>query len=102
MIREKYRGIRPAAGYPSCPEHTEKQPIWDLLEAEKHTGATLTSSFAMAPPASVSGLYFAHPEAKYFHVGALAEDQVADYAERKGWPLEEAEKWLQANLGYGD
>lgn len=102
MIREKYRGIRPAAGYPSCPEHTEKQAIWDLLDVEKHTGATLTSSYAMAPPASVSGLYFAHPEAKYFNVGGLAEDQVTEYAERKGWSLEEAEKWLQSNLGYGD
>jgi len=100
MIKEKYRGIRPAAGYPSCPEHTEKGAIWNLLDAEKHTGMTLTSSFAMFPPSSVSGLYFAHPEAKYFPVGRIGKDQVEDYAARKGLEVSEAERWLQPNLAY--
>jgi len=100
MVKEKYRGIRPAAGYPSCPEHTEKQVIWDLLEAEKHTGMTLTSSYAMFPPSSVSGLYFAHPEARYFPVGRINRDQVEDYAARKKISVQECEKWLQSNLAY--
>ncbi|MFP4156457.1 MAG: methionine synthase [Opitutales bacterium] len=100
LIKEKYRGIRPAAGYPSQPDHTEKQIIWDLLDAEKHTGATLTSSYAMHPGSAVSGLYFAHPEAKYFQIGPIGRDQMQDYAERKGLRLEVCEKWLAPNRGY--
>ncbi len=100
LIKEKYRGIRPAAGYPSCPDHTEKPTLWRLLDAKKTTGIGLTSSYAMDPPSSVSGLYFGHPEAKYFHVGKLNVDQIEDYAVRKGMSLEEAEKWLSPNLGY--
>ena len=98
LIREKYCGIRPAPGYAACPEHTEKQLIWDLLSVEAHTGMKLTESFAMWPGASVSGWYFAHPEAKYFAVAKIQSDQVEDYAKRKGWTLEEAEKWLGPNL----
>ncbi|NOH59126.1 methionine synthase [Alteromonas sp. 07-89-2] len=98
LIREKYRGIRPAPGYAACPEHTEKQLIWDLLSAEQHTGMKLTESYAMWPGASVSGWYFAHPDAKYFAVAKIQADQVEDYAARKGWTLEEAEKWLGPNL----
>lgn len=100
MLKEKYRGIRPAAGYPACPEHTEKQAIWNLLDVEKHTGMSLTSSYAMFPPSSVSGLYFAHPESRYFPVGRITRDQVEDYAGRKKWSIEETEKWLQSNLAY--
>jgi 5-methyltetrahydrofolate--homocysteine methyltransferase len=100
LIREKYRGIRPAAGYPSAPDHTEKDTIWGLLDAEKATGIKLTSSYAMHPGASVSGLYFAHPDSRYFAVGRLAKDQVQDYATRKGWTLAEAEKWLSPYLAY--
>ncbi len=100
LIQEKYRGIRPAAGYPSQPDHTEKQIIWDLLDAEKNTGATLTSSFAMHPGSAVSGLYFAHPEAKYFQVGPIDRDQMQDYATRKGLSLEVCEKWLAPIRGY--
>jgi 5-methyltetrahydrofolate--homocysteine methyltransferase len=100
LIKEKYRGIRPAAGYPSQPDHTEKQIIWDLLEAEKNTGASLTSSFAMSPGSAVSGLYFGHPEAKYFQVGPIDRDQMADYAQRKGLDLETCERWLAPNRGY--
>ena len=98
LIREKYQGIRPAPGYAACPEHTEKQLIWDLLSAKEHTGMTLTESYAMWPGASVSGWYFAHPEAKYFAVAKIQPDQVEDYAKRKNWTLEEAEKWLGPNL----
>ncbi|MGB0567698.1 MAG: methionine synthase [Alteromonas macleodii] len=98
LIREKYQGIRPAPGYAACPEHTEKQLIWDLLSAELHTGMKLTESYAMWPGASVSGWYFAHPDAKYFAVAKIQADQVEDYATRKGWTLEEAEKWLGPNL----
>jgi 5-methyltetrahydrofolate--homocysteine methyltransferase len=98
LIREKYQGIRPAPGYAACPEHTEKQLIWDLLSAKEHTGMTLTESYAMWPGASVSGWYFAHPEAKYFAVAKIQPDQVEDYAKRKSWTLEEAEKWLGPNL----
>jgi len=98
LIREKYQGIRPAPGYAACPEHTEKQIIWDLLSAEQHTGMKLTESYAMWPGASVSGWYFAHPDAKYFAVAKIQADQVEDYATRKGWTLEEAEKWLGPNL----
>jgi 5-methyltetrahydrofolate--homocysteine methyltransferase len=100
LIKEKYRGIRPAAGYPSQPDHTEKQIIWDLLDAEAQTGATLTSSYAMHPGSAVSGLYFAHPEAKYFHLGPIDKDQMQDYADRKGLSLEVCEKWLGPNRGY--
>ena len=100
LIDEKYRGIRPAAGYPACPDHTEKRGLMALLEAEKNTGIRLTESCAMTPASSVSGLYFGHPEARYFAVGAIGKDQVADYAGRKGVPLGEMEKWLQPNLAY--
>ena len=98
LIREKYQGIRPAPGYAACPEHTEKQLIWDLLSAEENTGMKLTESFAMWPGAAVSGWYFAHPQSKYFAVAKIQADQVEDYAKRKGWTLEEAEKWLGPNL----
>ncbi|MGB0211276.1 methionine synthase, partial [Algiphilus sp.] len=100
LIEEKYQGIRPAPGYPACPEHTEKEAIWDLLDVEKNTGMQLTESMAMWPGAAVSGLYFAHPESRYFVVGRINRDQVADYAKRKGWTLQEAERWLGPNLGY--
>jgi 5-methyltetrahydrofolate--homocysteine methyltransferase len=99
LIREKYQGIRPAPGYAACPEHTEKQLIWDLLDAEKHTGMTLTESYAMWPGASVSGWYFSHPEARYFAVAKIQPDQLESYAERKGWDRQTAEKWLAPNLG---
>ncbi|NTV47373.1 MAG: methionine synthase, partial [Chlorobiales bacterium] len=100
LIAEKYQGIRPAPGYPACPDHTEKSAIFDLLEAEKHTGVSLTETFAMNPAASVSGWYFANPEAKYFGLGKIGKDQVQDYAKRKGMTLAEAEKWLAPSLGY--
>jgi 5-methyltetrahydrofolate--homocysteine methyltransferase len=100
LIKEQYRGIRPAAGYPSQPDHTEKAIIWDLLDAEKNTGATVTSSFAMSPGSTVSGLYFAHPEAKYFQVGPIAKDQMQDYAKRTGKTLEDCERWLAPIRGY--
>ena len=100
MIKEKYRGIRPASGYPATPDHTEKQVIWDLLEAEKNTGATLTENFAMNPGSCVSGLYLAHPSAKYTVVGPIAEDQMEDYAKRKDLDLKECERWLAPNRGY--
>ncbi|WP_222844529.1 methionine synthase [Saccharomonospora sp. CUA-673] len=100
LIKEKYDGIRPAPGYPACPEHTEKQTLWDLLDVERTTGIELTESMAMWPGAAVSGFYFSHPESRYFVVGRLGRDQVEDYAERKGWTLQQAEKWLSANLGY--
>ncbi|MEM7313325.1 MAG: methionine synthase, partial [Planctomycetota bacterium] len=100
LISEKYRGIRPAHGYPACPDHTEKRKLFDLLDAEKNAGMELTSSFAMTPAASVSGLYFAHPDARYFSVDRITQDQVADYAKRKGMPLTEVERWLAPNLGY--
>ena len=100
LLKEKYRGIRPASGYPSAPDHTEKEAIWSLLDAEKATGIKLTSSYAMHPGASASGLYFAHPDSRYFVVGRLGKDQIRDYARRKGWTLAEAEKWLAPSLGY--
>ena len=100
LIAERYTGIRPAAGYPACPDHTEKLTLWDLLDVEQATGITLTESMAMWPGASVSGLYFSHPQSQYFVVGRLARDQVEDYAARKGWTLAQAERWLSANLGY--
>ena len=100
LIAENYRGIRPAPGYPACPDHTEKGLLWQLLEVERNAGIYLTGNFAMTPTAAVSGWYFSHPEARYFGVGKLDRDQVADYARRKGWTLAEAEKWLAPNLGY--
>ena len=100
LIEEKYQGIRPAAGYPSCPDHTEKKILWDLLEVEERAGITLTESYAMWPASSVSGLYFSHPESRYFAVDQITRDQVEDYAKRKGWPISTAERWLAPNLGY--
>jgi 5-methyltetrahydrofolate--homocysteine methyltransferase len=100
LIREEYRGIRPAAGYPACPDHTEKGTLWQLLDVEKNAGITLTESFAMWPGSSVSGLYFGHPESRYFTVGKLGRDQLVDYQARKGMPLAEVERWLGPNLGY--
>ncbi|RMD55163.1 MAG: methionine synthase, partial [Candidatus Thermofonsia bacterium] len=99
LIAEKYRGIRPAPGYPACPDHSEKQTIFALLDANQ-AGITLTESCAMYPAASVSGYYFAHPQARYFGLGRINKDQTADYAARKGWSLETAETWLASNLGY--
>jgi 5-methyltetrahydrofolate--homocysteine methyltransferase len=100
LIKEKYRGIRPAAGYPAQPDHTEKAFLFDLLKAEQATGMALTESFAMNPPSSVSGLYFAHPQSHYFGVGKIGPDQVADYAARKNWTLQTAERWLAPILAY--
>lgn len=100
MIRERYRGIRPAAGYPASPDHTEKRILFDLLQAEENTGITLTEHFAMWPASSVSGLYFAHPKSKYFAVAKINRDQIEEYANRKGMNVEEAERWLAPNLAY--
>ncbi|WP_279235594.1 methionine synthase [Nocardioides sp. SR21] len=100
LIAEKYRGIRPAPGYPACPEHTEKRTLWELLDVQDSAGIELTESMAMWPGAAVSGWYFSHPQAQYFVVGRVGPDQVASYAERKGWSLAEAERWLSPNLGY--
>jgi 5-methyltetrahydrofolate--homocysteine methyltransferase len=100
LIDEKYRGIRPAAGYPACPDHTEKGPLWQLLNVQKNTGMLITESFAMWPGSSVSGLYFAHPESRYFSLGKIDRDQVTDYAERKGMSVAEVERWLGPNLNY--
>ena len=100
LIEEKYRGIRPAPGYPAQPDHTEKRTIFDLLEATERTGIDLTESLAMTPPSSVSGLYLAHPQAEYFGVGKIDRDQVEDYALRKGWNLATAERWLSPILAY--
>jgi 5-methyltetrahydrofolate--homocysteine methyltransferase len=100
LIKEKYRGIRPAAGYPACPDHTEKATLWDLMNVEAKTGIKLTESFAMWPGAAVSGLYFAHPESRYFAVNKITRDQVEDYAKRKGETVEEIERWLSPVLGY--
>ena len=100
LIAEKYRGIRPAPGYPACPDHTEKSTLWELLDAEKNTGIQLTETFAMLPAAAVSGWYFSHPKSRYFAVGKIDRDQVKDYAVRKGWTVAEAERWLSPNLGY--
>ncbi len=99
MIAEKYQGIRPAPGYPACPEHSEKAPLFELLDATKETGLVLTDSFAMWPTAAVSGFYFSHPQSQYFAVGKIDHDQVADYAKRKNWDLAKAERWLAPNLG---
>ena len=100
LIAEKYRGIRPAPGYPACPDHTEKRPLFRLLDAERHTAIRLTETLAMDPAASVCGLYFAHPQARYFSVDRITREQVEHYAHRKGWTLAEAERWLAPNLGY--
>jgi 5-methyltetrahydrofolate--homocysteine methyltransferase len=100
LIAEKYRGIRPAPGYPACPDHTEKALLWKLLDAEARTGTSLTENFAMNPPSSVSGLFFGHSEARYFQVGNIGKDQVEDYAKRKDMPLRVVEKWLAPNLDY--
>jgi 5-methyltetrahydrofolate--homocysteine methyltransferase len=102
MISEKYRGIRPAPGYPACPDHTEKALLWELLEPEKNAGMTLTESYAMLPAAAVSGWYFSHPEAKYFGTGKLAKDQMDDYAARKGMTRKEIERMVPHLLGYMD
>jgi len=100
LIHEKYRGIRPAAGYPACPDHTEKGTLWRLLDVQANTGMQITESFAMWPGSSVSGLYLAHPESRYFALGKIDRDQVADYAGRKGMSVEEVERWLGQNLNY--
>jgi len=100
LIKEKYRGIRPAPGYPACPDHTEKTALWQLLDVENNIGIQLTDSFAMFPAASVSGFYFSHPESRYFAVGKINKDQVEAYANRKGMDVETVERWLAPNLGY--
>ena len=100
LIREEYKGIRPAPGYPACPDHTEKAALWRLLDAERTTGIRLTESYAMFPTAAVSGWYFSHPESHYFGVGQVDREQVASYAVRKGVSLDEMERWLAPNLGY--
>jgi 5-methyltetrahydrofolate--homocysteine methyltransferase len=100
LIDEKYQGIRPAPGYPACPDHTEKGPLFQLLAADKNAGMTLTDAFAMLPTASVSGFYFSHPQSRYFAVGKIERDQAADYAHRKGMDLAQAERWLAPILNY--
>jgi 5-methyltetrahydrofolate--homocysteine methyltransferase len=100
LIREKYQGIRPAPGYPACPDHTEKRNLFELLDVENKIGVSLTDSYAMYPAASVSGMYYAHPDAKYFGLGKIEKDQVEDYAARKGFSVEEIERWLSPNLNY--
>ncbi len=100
LITEKYQGIRPAPGYPACPDHTEKALIWELLKVEENTGITLTESYAMFPTAAVSGFYFSHPESRYFGVGKINKDQVRDYAHRKSMTITQVERWLSPNLGY--
>jgi 5-methyltetrahydrofolate--homocysteine methyltransferase len=100
LIQEKYRGIRPAAGYPACPDHTEKGTLWNLLDVQANTGMLITESFAMWPGSSVSGLYFAHPESRYFSLGKIGRDQVVDYHERNGMSVEQVERWLGPNLNY--
>ena len=100
LIQERYRGIRPAPGYPACPDHSEKRTLFALLDAEARIGLRLTGNFAMQPASAVSGYYFAHPQSQYFVVGRLGRDQVADYAARKGIGIAEAERYLAANLDY--
>ncbi|HXV75492.1 MAG TPA: vitamin B12 dependent-methionine synthase activation domain-containing protein, partial [Candidatus Polarisedimenticolaceae bacterium] len=100
LLRERFRGIRPAPGYPACPDHSEKRTLWRLLDVERETGIRLTESYAMQPAAAVCGLYFAHPAARYFSVGPIGRDQVASYAHRKGWTVADAERWLRPNLAY--
>ena len=100
LIKERYTGIRPAPGYPACPDHTEKHMLFEALEVQKNAGISLTESCAMWPAASVSGIYFAHSQAKYFALGKITRDQVEDYAARKNMPVEEIERWLAPNLAY--
>ena len=100
LVREKYRGIRPAPGYPACPDHSQKPELFRLLNAGQNAGLSLTESFAMIPISAVSGYYFAHPQAEYFGVARIGRDQVEDYARRRGIPLEQAEKYLRPNIGY--
>ena len=100
LIKERYQGIRPAAGYPACPDHTEKGTLWELLKPDEAIGLQITESFAMFPTAAVSGTYFAHPQSRYFGVGSIGRDQVEDYAKRRGWSIEKTEMWLAPNLGY--
>jgi 5-methyltetrahydrofolate--homocysteine methyltransferase len=100
LLAEKYRGIRPGAGYPACPDHTEKATLWSLLDAEAHRASASRRATRCGPASSVSGLYFAHPEARYFTLGKIDRDQVADYAARKGMTVAEVERWLAPNLGY--
>jgi len=100
LIIEKYQGIRPAYGYPACPDHSEKETLFRLMDAEKHTGINLTENFSMSPAASVSGLFFAHPESRYFFVGNISSGQAADYASRKYVDVQTVEKWLATNLNY--
>jgi len=100
LIGEEYRGIRPAPGYPACPDHTEKAALWELLDPERAAGITLTESYAMHPAAAVSGWYFSHPEARYLTVGRIDRDQIEDYARRKRLSVAEIERWLAPNLGY--
>jgi 5-methyltetrahydrofolate--homocysteine methyltransferase len=100
MIREEYQGIRPAPGYPACPEHSEKRTLFDVLEAEKRVDITLTENYAMYPAASVSGFYFSHPLSQYFNIGRIAKDQLTDYAKRKNISFEQAEKLLNTNLNF--
>ncbi len=102
LLKVAYDGIRPAAGYPTQPDHTEKLTMWNLLKIKEETGIELTDSLAMLPAASVSGLFFAHPKSTYFSVGKIQKDQVEDYAARKSIPVAEAEEWLSVNLGYGN
>ena len=100
LIKERYRGIRPAPGYPAWPDHTEKETLFGLLQATDNIGITLTETFAMDPAASVSGFYFSHPESNYFGIGKIDQDQVDNYATRKSWSKEIAERWLRPNLSY--
>jgi len=100
LIKEQYQGIRPAPGYAACPDHTEKATLWELLQVEKNTEITLTESYAMFPTASVSGWYFAHPDSRYFGVGRIGKDQLESLAKRKGYTIQELEKWLAVNLNY--
>ena len=100
MIKEEYHGIRPAPGYPACPDHTEKGPLFELLDATKNADIIVTESYAMLPTAAVSGFYFAHPDSTFFAVGKIGKDQVEDYAQRKGWTMDEAERWLAPVLAY--
>jgi 5-methyltetrahydrofolate--homocysteine methyltransferase len=100
LVAEKYRGIRPAPGYPACPDHTEKATLFALLDATNNAGIELTESFAMYPASAVSGWYFSHPDSQYFVVGRVTKEQVEDYAKRKNWTLQETERWLAPNLDY--
>jgi 5-methyltetrahydrofolate--homocysteine methyltransferase len=100
LVAEKYRGIRPAPGYPACPDHTEKATLFALLDATNNAGIELTESFAMYPASAVSGWYFSHPDSQYFVVGRVTKEQVEDYAKRKNWTLRETERWLAPNLDY--